>query len=455
MRALEEQTLGGRAVECGIISPDELARAKSVATEQGLSLGDALIETGIATEDQIVALRAAELGIPAVFPYANTLDSRALTPFSEQVLRRFDALPISREEDHVVVALAEVASPATRHALEDAAGMPVTFALAGRHRIRNILADRFGPETSRRAGPEGSGAVGAVYVHLARALDEGATELRFDHDERGIVVRYRIGGRSVERGREHASEQLALCARLRVLVGAPQEPDGATPFATTGSVRTRIGATNVVLDLSVLAGAGGVSCRLGIIRLDSPVSLETLGLGGSSVAALRRVGSFGHGLVLVAADTSRHARRLAYAIACSMDDGRSITCVASRLLEHEPRFTQLVAPDRLPRALRAAIRHAPDVLIVEDEVAWDRAEELDAIVRAASERLVLLLCTGKTSAALVDLAVRARSGLARVLSALIDVDDGGVSVREPGPELRGALEERASPRRIRDLVKGC
>ena len=77
-----------KVLERGIASPEEVARAEAEAAERGQSLADALVAIGIATEDQMGNLEAAELGVPYIFPYVGNLDLELVNAFPADLLRR-------------------------------------------------------------------------------------------------------------------------------------------------------------------------------------------------------------------------------------------------------------------------------------------------------------------------------------------------------------------------------
>jgi hypothetical protein len=435
-------SLGELLLGRGILSEAELSSASRVAKERGVSLEEALIALGLLTEDQLGALAAEEHGLPFVFPYASAIDRGLFARFPRELLLRRRALPVMAEGDRVVVALAAPPPEPVRRELEAACGLPVSPVLASARRIERVLAEVAG-ETAAPRGPAGAAdpaAVALLYGSLARALDSGADEIRFEPREGALSVRFRRAGRLEEDAREPAAAALALAARARALIGDPQ--------ALRGAVRTSIGGRDVVLEVAILPGREGESVLIRIARGGAPSGAAPAAAGSEQLAALGRLG---RGLALIASPDGRRGRALAYEAArAAGPEARSVVAIEREPLEPEPLFRQVA-----PEALEAALAYAPDVLLL-GEPPEDRAA-IAAVLRAAAARLVLAASDDPDAveAAIGWLERGARpSALARVLARLVSAGPEGIDVREPPAALREAIDRGAAPREIRAASGG-
>jgi len=457
-----------RLVDRGVLTVMELGMVERTAAERGLALADAVVALGLATEEQAGSILAEELEVPYVFPYAQTLDQELVSVFPEALLRRHEVVPFVREAGQIVLATPRLPGMEARRELEAACGSRVAFSLAGRRFVARALHDLFGPPPAVQAG-EGErreredgldpGAVVLLYGHLARAIEEGATEVRFEPGPDAIAVRYRVGGRLVERAREPAAWHLALVSRARVLAGSAPADDGrgAPAAGFRRAVRTCIAGRDLTLEVAILPTRTGESVLLRLVAESRrPGRLEDLGLGAAADAAIRSVAAATRGLVVVASGDLVLARGVAYALLRVADPAaRAVVAVERQAFEPEPLFRQVELGGLSPgEALAAALGHEPDVLLV--DVPLEAPADLRAALGAAEGRLVVVVAGEPHAAdALIGWieAKARRSVLARVLGALVTAaaPAGGVQVEVAGTgaELRDAIEAGGPPGRIR------
>ncbi|MCO5169582.1 MAG: hypothetical protein M9894_24845 [Planctomycetes bacterium] len=449
-------SVGARAVAAGLVTEDELAAAERAHHEQGVTLDDALVQLNLLTEDQVVGLRAAEAGLPAVFPYARSCDRRLLEALPAELLRRHDALPLARDGDELVVALPEAPAAALLDDLARAAGRPVRPVLAGRHRVRRILGELLGrgaPAPPAPAAPD-SAALGLFYGQLARAVDARAEAVRFDVIGGELVVRARLGDQLVLCAREPAGLQPAILARARTLLGEPgaREPD--RPLV--GVVPARLARRDALLEVSVLPARSGASVLVRLLRDGPPPALDALDLPPERLERLRRLGERRRGLVLVAAPAAADARALAAALAAAGDPlARAVVCLVQEPHAPEPLFQHLDRRLDLDRArwTEDVLRHRPDVLVAEAE--HPDGPAVRALARAARAALVVATLEAPDAVeGLILLAERVDRPalLARVLAGLVTPPGDPL---EPSPALREALERRAGPAELRLAARGA
>ena len=250
----------GRFVQRGLVAEAELTRVSRVADERKTTEEDVLVSTGVLTEDQVAAVMAEELGVPLVFPFVGAIDPELLALFPAELLKRRKAIPMQAEEDGLVVATSDPASVAAVGEFVQACGCAVRLALAPRRYVDRALARLLPPpdDAARLADP---GAVTLFYGHLAKAIEEGAPEVRFEPIDGALVVRYKAGLRNVDRGREPLAFHAPLVARARMLLGSCR---GASSFDTMGTLQTRLAGREVTITLSILPSRSGeiVAVRL-------------------------------------------------------------------------------------------------------------------------------------------------------------------------------------------------
>lgn len=441
-----------QVLERGLITDRELGEARAASERRNAPLEEALVALGFLTEDQVGMLRAEALGIPYVFPHAEQISQDLVARFPPGTLEEHMAVPLVLEEGRIVLASSNVLGADARRRLEESCGAEIVLSLASRRNVRRVLDKLFPASAGEAPAPvRDPGAVGLLYGHLARALGLKASEIRFEPGPDSIRVRYRIGGKLEDRGTEPLSLLFPLVARLRTLFGNRLR---ARPGGGSGILRTRIGESEYRLELTLLATRLG-ECALLKLASDLPPQQAAARSFLSSGVVARTAGRIPlqKGLVLVSSSVEDAPRSLTYELLKSAKlSGRTILTIESSALELRPEFRQIeMAGIRLADALEAALAYEPEVVYVGHVLQWPG--EVAATLMAATSRLVLVSTSDTTAldAALRWLDCGAPAWLlARVLGSMITVHDTEeVTVIEPTPELRKAMERRSAPDEIR------
>src|SRR5918999_461493 len=93
-------------LEEGLITADQLKRATAEQERLGRTLGRVLIDLGMVKETDLVAALARQVGLDYIDLGEHQIDPAAASLVSEQVARRYRAMPIGFEDSRLVVATA-------------------------------------------------------------------------------------------------------------------------------------------------------------------------------------------------------------------------------------------------------------------------------------------------------------------------------------------------------------
>ncbi len=94
-------------VRAGLVDYETIERAQEVADAQNINIGQALINSGVLTEEAILKFLEAKLHIPYVNLEDYTLDSKCLNLVSASDAKRYRILPLFKIEDTLTVAMAD------------------------------------------------------------------------------------------------------------------------------------------------------------------------------------------------------------------------------------------------------------------------------------------------------------------------------------------------------------
>ncbi|BAH38134.1 general secretion pathway protein E [Gemmatimonas aurantiaca T-27] len=229
--------------------------------------------------------------------------------------------------------------------------------------------------------------VQVVNALLAEAARAGASDLHFESTADGVRVRMRLDGVLHDVQRLGPDFRAAVISRLKVLA----ELDIAERrLPQDGRVRVRVGEQWLDVRVSTLPALHGESVVLRLLDAGghdtaAPRSLESLGLHTSLLAPWRALVARSAGLLLVSGPTgsgkttSLHASLLER----STPDVKVVS-VEDPVEYRLDSVVQLPANTRagfgFPQALRAILRHDPDVILVGE---MRDAETAEIAVRAA------------------------------------------------------------------------
>ena len=371
--------IGKILVDRGFITEAQLQEALRRQKESGGRFGEILIEMGALTQDQLNWALGEQLGLPYAELSQEMVDLEAARALPEELLRRYQALPILKVGNELTVALAD---PTNRQAVADIealTGARVTVAIASAAVITHLLDLAFPPAMVRERvryceicppgyqQPEAltrdTSGVAAVYALLLAAVREHATEIHIEPREAEIRVRYRVPGGLREPARFPAHLGGAIATRLRILAGVRPEHGWQR-----SRMRTRLDEQELEFELLFLPTRRGEAITIWLRRRDlAPPDLEQLGLPARAGKTLTRFLRDGRGLFLVSSPDPGGLAAGLYALArTAAREGKRVVTVERVAAFEVADFVQVEIEDGIERATIEALARPPEVALVED-----------------------------------------------------------------------------------------
>jgi type IV pilus assembly protein PilB len=224
----------------GLVAPDKLAIVRG-RTQAGGSLAEAILHEGVATSEGIARAYATRFQLPLVDLALNPVDDDAARQVPLHVLERVVAIPYAIQSGTLRVA---VADPSNVHGIDElrlATRFPIEIGVGGRDdseaEIRRLVraSEAFGAraaveeelevEEEEEAGDDleaDDGISDAPLVRLVnsvifQAAEDGASDIHFEPQEDGLVVRFRVDGVLQEVQRIPKRMIPGVTTRLKVL----------------------------------------------------------------------------------------------------------------------------------------------------------------------------------------------------------------------------------------------
>jgi type IV pilus assembly protein PilB len=223
----------------GLITEEQLAVARGQAALKGRSLGRILIELKYVSEAGLVAVLADQLGLEFVDLGEAQLDQSAIALVPESVARRHNCIPVGFDEDRLVLAMAD---PANVLAVDDIRAMTkrevktvvatkadVLNAINRHYRIdraAETLVEEAAAEHDAQqdleaavaaAGAEDAPIIKLVNMLITQAINDRASDIHIEPEERSVRVRYRIDGVLHEVMSPPKSVQSGMTSRLKIM----------------------------------------------------------------------------------------------------------------------------------------------------------------------------------------------------------------------------------------------
>lgn len=197
-----------------------------------------LVEGGIVTESQVASARAAQLGLPFVDLTEYPVDRSAVALVPTQLLRRHDVLPIGRDGDRLLLAMADPRDVVALDDVRAAVRMQVRpvvaerndlFAAIGRlvrsdgelSELTSAIVEESGSSdlvpVAAEPSEDDAPIVRFVNLLISQAIQDHASDIHIEPAEREMNVRYRIDGVLHEMQRAPKNIQNGVISRLKIM----------------------------------------------------------------------------------------------------------------------------------------------------------------------------------------------------------------------------------------------
>jgi type IV pilus assembly protein PilB len=198
-----------------------------------------LVEGGVVSESQVASARAAQLGLPFVDLTDYPIDQSAVSLVPVALLRRHEVLPIGRDGDRLLLAMADPRDVLALDDIRAAVKMQARPVVAER---RDLLAalDRFVRSDSELSeltvamveenvstsgdlvpvteqAEDDAPIVRFVNLLISQAIQDHASDIHIEPGERQLDVRYRIDGVLHEMQSAPKSIQNGVISRLKIM----------------------------------------------------------------------------------------------------------------------------------------------------------------------------------------------------------------------------------------------
>jgi MSHA biogenesis protein MshE len=382
--------IGKLLLEKNLLTQEQLDFAIAEQNATGKKLGQTLVDLGYVKEDKLLELLSEQLKIPYV-----DLKTYALNPENVQLLpefyaRHFRALVLTKENDDILVGMADPQNILAHDELIRILQSPIRVALVReRDLIRVIdaiyrhtteithLAEELSEELVKsdydiEQLTTGLSQSDAPVVKLLQtifddAVQVNASDVHIEPAEHGLRIRHRIDGLLHEQMLKEKQVAPALTLRLKLMAGLnitekrlPQD----------GRFSIRIRNQNFDIRLSTMPVQYGESVVMRLLNQSAEnFGMDRVGMPDHMLALLKKIVTMPNGILLVTGPTGSGKTTTLYGILSSLNTPeKKIISVEDPVEYRLARINQVQVNSRIDlsfaRVLRTVLRQDPDIIMV-------------------------------------------------------------------------------------------
>ncbi|MBI4601080.1 MAG: Flp pilus assembly complex ATPase component TadA [Planctomycetes bacterium] len=383
---MNKRTVGQILKETGAVNDAQVQKALEFAKANSCRIGEALVKTGVCTQQTVSRALAKHWGLPFANLGKGEIKQEIIATVPKEVAIENSIVPVTRKNGSLVVAMSNldymvldnlrfllnqqvVPAIATPEDIEEA--LDHYYRLTGD--LSQVLGDQDGLQVGREdyAGEdsEANDAPVIKYVTqlISNALKERASDIHVEPFEKRVRIRYRIDGVCVEKENPPKKLQGPIISRIKIMarmdMAEKRRPQD-------GRIKIQLHGREIDLRVSSLPARHGESVVMRILDKEkSLVDLEQLGFHESEYQRFAKIIKRPNGIFLVTGPTGSGKTTTLYAALKKLNrpDVKIITAenpveynlagINQSEVRHEIGLT-------FQRILRAMMRQAPNIILV-------------------------------------------------------------------------------------------
>jgi type IV pilus assembly protein PilB len=397
-------------IEEGLISQEKLEEAVAEQEKVGRSLGRVLIDKGYVTESNLIALLAKQIGMEFVDLTEFQVDPSAASLISESLAKRYKALPIAMDNGRLVVAMSDPSNVLAIDDIRTLTGKEIkavvatpTDILAAISRIQRMdtsvesLTSEFEDSiedvidiTKARELVDEAPVVKLVNMLITQAVNDRASDIHVEPQEKDLRIRYRIDGVLHEVMRPAKTIQSGVVSRLKIM-GELDIAERRIP--QDGRISLNVSGKSIDLRVASLPTVYGEKIVLRILDKSSVLlKLEDLGFMPDNFERFQKAYTKPYGMILVTGPTGSGKSTTLYATLNILNSPeKNIITVEDPVEYRLGGVNQIQVNNKagltFASALRSILRADPDIVLIGE--IRDRETAQIAIEAALTGHLVL------------------------------------------------------------------
>jgi len=410
--------LGELLLGKGIVTAEQIEDVLREQSDKGHKklFGELLVDKGYCTDNQIASALAEAYGVPYAQVGPKLCDVKVLEILPREFLEKHLVLPLFKVYDLLTVAVSEPTNVFLIDEIERLSGCKVQIVCATVKDIKNTIQtylpaanvfviddiiDEEGLEdftlienitediTNLEEIAGQSPVVKLVNYLLYNAVQENASDIHIEPDERRLRVRYRVDGNLYEKMSPPHQMHSAIVSRIKIMA----ELDIAQRrLPQDGGIHVLIEGRAVDLRVSIMPTNFGEKVVVRVINPQNIIfNLESLGFAYQSLQIYRKIMQSPNGIILVTGPTGSGKNTTLYATLVELNRENVNICTVEDPIEcNISGINQFQVIESIgfnfSTTLRSLLRQDPDIIMVGE--IRDKATATIAIQAALTGHLV-------------------------------------------------------------------
>lgn len=373
--------LGEILREENLISETQLQSALARQKQTDERLGKILVGMGFVEETTILRILETKLGIPVIDLSRRKISASVARMISEQLAEKYKVIPVERENNRVVLAMADPLNVFAIDEVRMVTGCDIEPAIASEtdidaaiaasfHGGFNERADEFYEETGfeLESGDEDDApVVKLVNQMIAQAVAGRASDIHVEPNDRELRVRYRVDGILTDASQFPKRMAAAVISRLKIMADldiaerrVPQD----------GRVQMKIDNKDIDFRVSTLPTIFGEKVVLRVLdKSRGLLNMEELGFLHDVLAKFRTVITHPYGIILVTGPTGSGKTTTLYSVLNDLNSPEKNIITLEDPVEYTLNGINQVqlnvkAGLTFASGLRSVLRQDPDIIMV-------------------------------------------------------------------------------------------
>jgi type IV pilus assembly protein PilB len=359
--------IGELLVMNGLITDEQLELVLEEQQSSPAKLGEIMIRNGYIDERQLVEALEFQLGVPVVKMSETTFDPVAVHLIPESLARKHCVLPVGRDGGRLRVAMLDPLNHEAVKQIQMVSGLRVLPMIATRSELDEAIIRYYGSDESSEE----------LKRILQLGMENKAIGIHLESVEQGLIVRLKKDGTLQEQGQVTKLKQLSLVDRIKRMASLMVEE---RTIPQTGRFQTDVDHRPVEVRVSCLPTLHGESLYLRLTDPYSPLlKLAELDFGESHLQEVEQALRRPEGLLVLSGPPGAGTTSTAYSLLeHRRSDDRKIISLEDPIGRVMPGITQVEINEQsglsMTRALRGALRHQPNVVLVDGIAEMETAE---------------------------------------------------------------------------------
>jgi type IV pilus assembly protein PilB len=387
-RHLGEILLGAR-----LITPDELEAALEKQSKSKLRLGEALVDLGFVSEEQILPFMQRQLNLPATKIREGMIDPQVVRIIPRAKAEAYHAVAMFKVRDTLTVAMSDPQNLQHVDDLERTTGLKVRPVFAIRTGIERMIQrcyeDGFQVDAvtadldetavelqadsvemdlnSVESLVDGSPIINLVNYFILQAIRHGASDIHIEPSRHYSVVRFRVDGLLREVLRPRRDIHPTIVSRIKVMA---KMDIAEHRLPQDGRFQVSVEGREIDLRVSTLPTVLGEKVVLRVLdRRRVTFNLDILGIPPDKLAQVKHLLAKPYGLLLVTGPTGSGKTTTLYSALELIKSVHRNIVTAEDPVEYQLELINQVHVDEaaslsFANVLRSVLRQDPDIIMV-------------------------------------------------------------------------------------------